>query len=96
MKPRVRLAYYATIEWAVYAARLVLWGAMTGSLSMSAAWYCRPDVLRSWLASGAPPRRPPRPRAGMIKLEAARGVAALEYWLASPNTQGPGPARPEN
>lgn len=104
MPPAVRVALYAGATWALDLGRLLLWCVMTGCLAMGTGWTGRPAVLTDWLATGPPARGRSRQTPAATRLEAARGIAALECWLAagappppgglgrSPRRKQPGPA----
>lgn len=93
---RSRLCLYTLAMWLQTAARALLWCLMTGCVAMGTAWAGRPAVLTEWLAAGPPAWLGPDRKQVAIALEAARGVAAMEYWMRAgcpPPTDGPGRRR---
>lgn len=93
MQPAVRVALYAVASWSLDLGRLLLWCVMTGCLALGTTWSGRPAVLTDWLATGPPARGRSRPTPMAIRLEAGRGIAALEYWLAAGEPPRPHPPR---
>ena len=83
MRPAVRVALYAGATWVLDLGRLLLWCVMTGCLAWGTTWSGRPAVLTDWLATGPPARGRSRTTPVAIKLQAGRGIAALECWLAA-------------